>query len=54
MVKKKTFIIGFIFLKRNIKNNLNLNSTEQIITYYTLTKLLGLSIKSAFYICLFL
>ena len=56
MVKKKAYIICFNYVNNSIQNKLNINcyNTNQIITYYTLTNLIGFTTKTALYICLFL
>jgi hypothetical protein len=49
-------MITFNYVKNDLQNKLSINyqNTEQIVVYYTLTKLLGVSIKTALHICLFL
>jgi len=44
------------YASNSIQNKLKINycSTNQIIAYYTLTGLLGVSIKNALLICMFL
>jgi len=56
MVCKKIFISIKNFALNTLQNELkiNANSTTSIVVYFTLTKLVGISAKTALLICLFL
>ena len=56
MVFKKAFMMSCNYASNTIQNELKINycGTNQIIAYYTLTSLLGVSIKNALFICMFL
>jgi hypothetical protein len=56
MDKKKGRIIIINFACNTVQNqlNINYNNANQIVAYYTLTHLMGVSVKTAFLICLFL